>query len=68
MRSVFPMEKILFPLADEMHIGGREGDTSGKFFISDSRYEESEHPLSKQVGWIAAAAARFMVEVIFSDS
>ena len=48
-----PTEWIRSPVAAVIHRDGFEVTGGGKFFTSDSRYEESEHPPSRMGTWCA---------------
>ena len=46
-REVVPTEWIRSPVAAVIHRDGFEVAGGGRFFTSDSRHEESEHPPSR---------------------
>jgi len=52
-REVVPTEWILSPVAAVIHRGGFEVTGEGRYFISDSLYEESEQPPSRIGTWCA---------------
>ena len=52
-REVVPTEWIRSPVAAVIHRDGFEVAGGGRFFTSDSRYEESEHPPSRIGTWCA---------------
>jgi len=52
-REVVPTEWIRSPVAAVIHRDGFEVTGGGRFFTSDSRYEESEHPPSRMGTWCA---------------
>ena len=51
VREVIPTEWILSPVAAVIHSGVSGSAGGGRFFISDSLYDESEHPPSRMGAW-----------------
>ena len=51
VREVVPTECILSPVAAVIHNGVFDSAGVGRFFTSDSLYEESEHPPSRMGTW-----------------
>ena len=61
-----PTEWIRSPVAAVIHRDGFEVTGGGRFFTSDSRYEESEHPPSRMGTWCAWVEAA-VCDMICSD-